>query len=50
MMSAMNPGLAMIIKKVRISRYSEYSETDHHIAANASCVDYVDTWSSKRVY
>jgi len=48
--SSMKPGLAKIIVKVRISRYSENSETDHHIAANASCVDYVDTWSSKRVY
>jgi len=34
--SAMKPGLAMIIEKVHISRYSEYSETDHHLAANAS--------------
>jgi len=48
--SAMKPGLAKIIEKVRISRYSENSETDHHMAANASCVDYVDTWSSKLVY
>jgi len=48
--SAMKPGLAKIIEKVRISRYSENSETNYHIAVNASCVDYVDTWSSKRVY
>jgi len=48
--SAMKPGLAKIIEKVRISRYSENSETNYHIAANASCVDYVDTWLSKRVY
>jgi len=48
--SAMKPGLAKIIEKVRISRYSENSETNYHIAANASCVDYIDTWSSKRVY
>jgi len=48
--SAMEPGLAKIIEKVRISRYSENSETDHHMAANASFVDYVDTWSSKLVY
>jgi len=47
--SAMNADLAKIIEKVCISRYSENSETDHHIAANASCVHYVDTWSSKRV-
>ena len=44
-MSALKPGLAKIIVKVRISRYSENSETDHHIAANVSSVDYVDTWS-----
>jgi len=43
----MKPGLAKIIEKVRISRYCENSETANHIAANASCVDYVDTWSSK---
>ena len=47
--SAMKPGLAKIIVKLRISRYSENSETDHHIAANATCVDYVDIRSSKRV-
>ena len=47
--SAMKPGLAKIIVKVRISRYSENSETDHHIAANATCVDYIDIRSSKRV-
>ena len=45
--SAMKPGLAKIIEKVCISRYSEDSETDHHIAANASCVYSVDTCSSK---
>jgi len=48
--SAMKPGLAKIIQKVHISRYSENSETDHHIAVNASWVDYVDTWSSKWVH
>ena len=48
--SAMKPGLAKIMEKVRISRYSENSETNYHIAANAGCVDYVDTWSSKQVY
>jgi len=48
--SAMRPGLAKIIEKVCISRYSESSETDLHIAANASCVDYTDTWSLKRVH
>jgi len=48
--STMKPGLAKTIAKVRISRYSGNSETNYHIAANASCVDYVYTWSSKRVY
>jgi len=48
--STMTPGLAKIIEKLHISRYSENSETNYHIAANASWVDYVDTWSSKRVY
>jgi len=48
--SAMKPGFAKMIQKVRISRYSENSETNYHIAVNASCVDYIDTWSSKRVY
>ena len=49
-LSAMKPGLAKRINTVRISRYVENTETDHHIAANASCVDYVDTGLSKRVY
>jgi len=48
--SAMKPCLAKIIEKVRISRYFVNSETDHHIAANASCLDYIDTWPSKQVY
>jgi len=47
--SAMKPGLAKIIEKVHISRNCENSETDNLIAANASCVDYVETGSSKRV-
>ena len=46
----MKQGLAKIIEKVCISRYFEKSETDHQIAANASCVDYVGTGSSKRVH
>ena len=48
--SAMKPGLAQIIEKVRISRYFENSKTDHHMAANAGCVDYVDTRLLKRVH
>jgi len=48
--SAMRPGLAKIIEKVRISWYFENAETDLHIAEIACCIDYTDTWSSKRVY
>ena len=48
--SAMKSGLAKIIEKVCISRYSENSETDHHITANGSWVNYDNTWSSKRVH
>jgi hypothetical protein len=48
--SAMRPGLAKIIEKVRISIYYESAETDLHIAENACCIDYPDTWTSKRVY
>jgi len=47
--SAMKPGLAKIIEKVRISRYFETAETDLHIAENACCIDYANTWSSKWV-
>jgi len=46
--SAMRPGLAKIIEKVRISGYFESPETDFHIAENACGIDYGDTWSSKR--
>ena len=42
--SAMRPGLTNIIEKVRISRYFECPETDLHIAENACCIDYSDTW------
>jgi len=48
--SAMKPGLAKIIEKVHILRYFESAETDLHMAENACCIDYADTWSSKRVY
>jgi len=48
--SAMRPGLAKIIEKVYISTYFESAETDLHIAENASCIDYADTWSSKQVH
>jgi len=46
-MSAMSPGLAKIIEKVCISRYFESPETDSHIAENACCIDYAETWSLK---
>jgi len=47
---AMRPGLAKIIEKVRISWYFESPEADLHIVENACCIDYADTWLSKRVY
>jgi len=48
--SAMKPGLAKIIEKEHISRNFESAETDLHIAENACCIDYANTWSSKRVH
>jgi hypothetical protein len=48
-MSAMRPGLTKIIEKVHISTYFESLETDLHIAENVCCIDYADSWSSKRV-
>jgi len=48
--SAMRPGLAKINEKVRISTYFESAEADLHIAENACCIDYADTWSSKPVH
>jgi len=48
--SAMRPGLAKIIEKVRISTCCESPETHGHIADDACCIDYADTWSSKRVH
>jgi len=48
--SAMRPGLAKILEKVCISRYFESLETDLHIAENACCIYYADTWSSKPVH
>jgi hypothetical protein len=48
--SAMRPGLAKTIEKVRISTYYESAETDLNIADNACCIDYTGTWTSKRVY
>jgi len=48
--SAMRPGLAKIIDKVHTSGYFESPETDLHTAENACCIDYANTWSSKRVH
>jgi len=48
--SAMRPGIARMIEKVRISTYFESPETDLHIAENACCIDYADTWSLKPVH
>jgi len=45
----MNPGLAKIIEKVRISSYFESPEINLHIAENVWCIDYADTWLSKQV-
>jgi len=48
--SAMRPGLAKIIEKVRISWYFESPEADLHKAENACCINYANTWSPKWVY
>jgi len=48
--SAMRPGLANIIEKVRISWYFESPEADLHKAENACSINYANTWSPKQVY
>jgi len=48
--SAMRPGWAKIIHKVRISWYFESPEADHREAENACWINYANTWSPKRVY
>jgi len=48
--SAMRPGLAKIIENVHVSTYFETAETDFHKTGNACCIDYSDTWLSKRVH
>jgi len=48
--SARRPGLAMIIEKIRISWYFESPESDLHIAENACCINYSNTWSLKWVH
>jgi len=42
--SAMKPGLAKIFGKVCISWYFHSPEIDRHVAENACCIDYPDTW------
>jgi len=48
--SAIRPGLAKIIEKVRISWYFESPEADLHIAENACCINFTNTWSPKQVH
>jgi hypothetical protein len=48
--SAMRPGLAMIIEKVQMLTYFESPETDLHIVGNFGGINYPDSWSSKRVH
>jgi len=48
--SAMKSGLVKIIETVFISWYLQSPEIDLHIAQNACCIDYADTWSLKRVH
>jgi hypothetical protein len=46
----MRSGVAKTIEKVRITIYFETAESDDHIPENACCIDYTETWSSKRVH
>jgi len=48
-LSALRPGLAKIIEKVFISKYIESPETNLHIAEDACCIDYSETWLLKEV-
>jgi hypothetical protein len=48
--AAMRSGLAKVIEKLHISTYVECTETHLYRAENAYCIDYADTWSSKRVH
>jgi len=48
--SAMRPGLATRVDNVRISRNFGCPETNLHIAKNACCINYADTWMSKWVH
>jgi len=48
--SAMKQGFGKTIEKLRISWYFEIHDAELHIAANACCIKYADTWSPKRVH
>jgi len=48
--SAMRPGLGKDNWECTYLRHFERPETNLHIAENACCVDYADTWSSKPVH
>ena len=48
--SAMRPGFAKMIEKVRISRNFHCLETDVHLEQHACCIYNTDTGSSKRVH
>jgi len=44
--SAIRPGVAMIIEKVRISLFFDYPDTNLHEAENACWIYYFDSWPS----
>jgi len=48
--SAMKPGLPMIIGKVPISTYFEYPKTNLHKSESMCCIVCTGTWLSKRVH
>jgi len=48
--SAMRPGIARVIEKVRIARYFVSLDTDLQIAEDAWYIDYSDTWSWKHIH
>jgi len=48
--SAMRPGVAKQIEKLRISTNFESPDTDLYIAENACCIDYAAIWLSKWVH
>jgi len=48
--SAMSPGWGEIIEKIRISWYFESPEADLHIAENACCIYYANTWLTTQVH